>query len=136
MESSDGLLREGGLGAVFAVLTIFLFLLSLRSTLVAAISIPLSILTALVIMQCRHHHQHHDAGRPGGGRRRVVDDAIVVLENIYRHRALGEDRMTASIKGPREVASAITAARSPRSRCSCPSASSVASSASSSCPSR
>ena len=31
---------------------------------------------------------------------RVVDDAIVVLENIYRHRALGEDRLTASINGP------------------------------------
>ena len=40
---------------------------------------------------------------------RVVDDAIVVLENIYRHRALGEDRMTAAINGPREVAGAITA---------------------------
>ena len=40
---------------------------------------------------------------------RVVDDAIVVLENIYRHRALGEDRLTAAINGPREVAGAITA---------------------------
>ena len=44
-------MREGGLGALFAILTIFLFLFSLRATLVAAISIPLSILTALVIMQ-------------------------------------------------------------------------------------
>ena len=51
LESQDGLLREGGLGALFAVLTIFLFLFSLRSTLVAAISIPLSVLTALVLMQ-------------------------------------------------------------------------------------
>ena len=41
---------------------------------------------------------------------RVVDDAIVVLENIYRHRALGEDRLTAVLNGPREVAGAITAA--------------------------
>ena len=40
---------------------------------------------------------------------RVVDDAIVVLENIYRHRALGEDRLTAAINGPSEVAGAITA---------------------------
>jgi HAE1 family hydrophobic/amphiphilic exporter-1 len=40
---------------------------------------------------------------------RVVDDAIVVLENIYRHRAMGEDRLTAVTRGPREVASAITA---------------------------
>ena len=55
-ESRDGLLREGGLGALFAVLTIFLFLFSLRSTLVAAVSIPLSILTALVVMQLDRHH--------------------------------------------------------------------------------
>ena len=41
---------------------------------------------------------------------RVVDDSIVVLENIYRHRAMGESRLQASIKGPREVAGAITAA--------------------------
>ena len=41
---------------------------------------------------------------------RVVDDAIVVLENIYRHRAMGEDRLKASINGPKEVAGAITAA--------------------------
>jgi hydrophobic/amphiphilic exporter-1 (mainly G- bacteria), HAE1 family len=41
---------------------------------------------------------------------RVVDDAIVVLENIYRHRSMGEDRLTAVIRGPREVATAITAA--------------------------
>jgi HAE1 family hydrophobic/amphiphilic exporter-1 len=40
---------------------------------------------------------------------RVVDDSIVVLENIYRHRALGDDRLTAVIEGPREVAGAITA---------------------------
>ena len=42
VESQDGLLREGGLGALFAIVTIFLFLFSVRSTLVAAISIPLS----------------------------------------------------------------------------------------------
>jgi HAE1 family hydrophobic/amphiphilic exporter-1 len=40
----------------------------------------------------------------------LVDDSIVVLENIYRHRAMGESRRDASINGPREVAGAITAA--------------------------
>ena len=40
---------------------------------------------------------------------RVVDDAIVVLENIYRHRALGESRLDSVINGPKEVATAITA---------------------------
>jgi HAE1 family hydrophobic/amphiphilic exporter-1 len=110
IESRDGLLREGGLGALFAVLTIFLFLVSLRSTLVAAISIPLSILTALVVMQVTGITLNvMTLGGLAVAVGRVVDDAIVVLENIYRHRALGEDKATAVLRGPREVAGAITA---------------------------
>ncbi len=110
-ESRDGLLREGGLGALFAILTIFLFLFSIRSTLVAAVSIPLSVLTALVIMQITGITINvMTLGGLAVAVGRVVDDAIVVLENIYRHRALGDDRMTASLKGPREVAGAITSA--------------------------
>ncbi len=110
-ESRDGLLREGGLGALFAILTIFLFLFSIRSTLVAAVSIPLSVLTALVIMQITGITINvMTLGGLAVAVGRVVDDAIVVLENIYRHRALGDDRLTASLKGPREVAGAITSA--------------------------
>ena len=109
-ESRDGLLREGGLGAIFAVITIFLFLFSLRSTLVAAISIPLSVLAALVIMSATGISLNiMTLGGLAVAIGRVVDDAIVVLENIYRHRALGEDRLTAVTNGPREVAGAITA---------------------------
>ena len=110
-ESRDGLLREGGTGALFAVLTIFLFLASLRSTLVAAVSIPLSMLAALVIMQVTGITLNIlTLGGLAVAVGRVVDDAIVVLENIYRHRAMGEDRLKASINGPKEVAGAITAA--------------------------
>ncbi len=110
-ESQDGLVREGGLGALFAILTIFLFLGSLRSTLVAAVSIPLSVLTALVVMQLTGISLNiMTLGGLAVAVGRVVDDAIVVLENIYRHRALGEDRLTAVLNGPREVATAITAA--------------------------
>ena len=110
-ESQDGLLREGGLGALFAVLTIFLFLRSIRSTLVAAVSIPLSVLTALVVMQLSGISLNvMTLGGLAVAVGRVVDDAIVVLENIYRHRAMGEDRLTAVLTGPREVATAITSA--------------------------
>jgi HAE1 family hydrophobic/amphiphilic exporter-1 len=110
-ESRDGLLREGGTGALFAVLTIFLFLFSLRSTLVAAVSIPLSLLAALVIMQATGITLNiMTLGGLAVAVGRVVDDAIVVLENIYRHRALGEDKAHAVISGPREVAGAITSA--------------------------
>ena len=110
-QSTDGLLHEGLTGAIFAVLTIFLFLFSLRSTLVAAVSIPLSLLTALVIMEVAGITLNiMTLGGLAVAVGRVVDDAIVVLENIYRHRAKGENRLTASINGPREVAGAITAA--------------------------
>lgn len=110
-ESRDGLLREGGTGALFAVLTIFLFLFSLRSTVVAAVSIPLSLLAALLIMQAVGITLNiMTLGGLAVAVGRVVDDAIVVLENIYRHRAKGEDRLTASLNGPREVAGAITSA--------------------------
>jgi HAE1 family hydrophobic/amphiphilic exporter-1 len=108
-ESRDGLLKEGGLGALFAILTIFLFLGSLRSTLVAAMSIPLSILTALVLMLAGGITLNiMTLGGLAVAVGRVVDDAIVVLENIYRHRARGEDRVTAALSGTREVAGAIT----------------------------
>jgi HAE1 family hydrophobic/amphiphilic exporter-1 len=110
LESSEGLLREGGLGAIFAVITIFLFLGNLRSTFVAAVSIPLSILAALVIMQVAGITLNIlTLGGLAVAVGRVVDDSIVVLENIYRHRALGDDRLTAVLRGPREVAGAITA---------------------------
>jgi hydrophobic/amphiphilic exporter-1 (mainly G- bacteria), HAE1 family len=110
LESTEGLVREGGLGAIFAVLTIFLFLLNVRSTLVAAVSIPLSIVAALVLMQVAGITLNiMTLGGLAVAVGRVVDDSIVVLENIYRHRALGDDRLKAVTDGPREVAGAITA---------------------------
>ncbi len=109
-ESRDGLVREGGLGAIFAIVTIFLFLFSLRSTLVAATSIPLSILTAIGIMLATGITMNvMTLGGLAVAVGRVVDDAIVVLENIYRHRARGDDRRTAVLSGAREVSGAITA---------------------------
>jgi len=108
-ESRDGLVREGLLGALMAILVIFLFLLSLRSTFVAAISIPTSILAALTLMLVAGISINiMTLGGLAVAVGRVVDDAIVVLENIYRHRARGEDRRTAVLSGAREVSSAIT----------------------------
>ncbi len=109
IESRDSLVREGGLGALFAIITIFVFLLSLRSTLVAAISIPVSIMTALVLMMVAGITINiMTLGGLAIAVGRVVDDAIVVLENIYRHRSRGDPMREAVISGTREVASAIT----------------------------
>ena len=109
-ESISGLQREGALGAIFAVLVIFLFLLNVRSTLVAAISIPLSVLTALVLMLVGGVSLNiMTLGGLAVAVGRVVDDAIVVLENIFRHhRARGEPIKQAVLDGTREVSSAIT----------------------------
>ncbi len=108
-ESRDGLLREGLVGALMAIVVIFLFLLSVRSTFVAAVSIPTSILAALTLMLVAGISVNiMTLGGLAVAIGRVVDDAIVVLENIYRHRARGDDRLTAVLTGPREVASAIT----------------------------
>ena len=109
IESRDSLVREGLLGALFAILTIFFFLLSLRSTLVAAISIPVSIMTALTLMLFAGVTINiMTLGGLAIAVGRVVDDAIVVLENIYRHRSKGDPMREACISGTREVASAIT----------------------------
>jgi HAE1 family hydrophobic/amphiphilic exporter-1 len=109
IESRDSLVREGGLGALFAIITIFVFLLSLRSTLVAAVSIPVSIMTALVLMLVAGVTINiMTLGGLAIAVGRVVDDAIVVLENIYRHRGRGDPMREAVISGTREVASAIT----------------------------
>ena len=76
-ESRDGLVREGGLGAFFAILTIFLFLFSLRSTLVAAVSIPLSIMAALSLMLVTDISMNiMTLGGLAVAVGRVVDDAI------------------------------------------------------------
>ena len=108
-ESTDGLVQEGLLGAFFAVLVIYIFLRSARTTLVAAISIPLSILIAIAVFGVAGLTINIlTLGGLAVAVGRVVDDSIVVLENIYRHRALGDSVHDSVITGTREVARAIT----------------------------
>lgn len=108
--SINELVREGSTGAGFAILVILLFLLSIRSTLVTAISIPLSIVIALIGLWVGNFSLNLlTLGGLTIAIGRVVDDSIVVLENIYRHLYSGEDKRTAVLLGVREVAGAITA---------------------------
>src|SRR5690606_34905788 len=109
-ESIDGLVREALLAAGFAVVVIFGFLLSARSTLVTAISIPLSMLVAFILLWWQGITLNiMTLGGLAVAVGRVVDDAIVILESIYRHVQRGEDSRTATLSGVREVALAITA---------------------------
>ncbi|HEY9306641.1 MAG TPA: efflux RND transporter permease subunit, partial [Microbacterium sp.] len=109
-ESIDTLAKEGLLGLVFAVLVIFVFLLSVRSTLVAAISIPTSLLITFIGLQAFGYSLNIlTLGAITIAIGRVVDDSIVVIENIKRHYVGDAGKMTAILRGVREVASAITA---------------------------
>jgi HAE1 family hydrophobic/amphiphilic exporter-1 len=108
-ESTAGLVQEGLLGALFAVLVIYVFLRSARTTLVAAISIPLSIFLAIAIFGVAGLTINiMTLGGLAVAVGRVVDDSIVVLENIYRHRGMGDSRYDSVIVGTKEVAGAIT----------------------------
>jgi hydrophobic/amphiphilic exporter-1 (mainly G- bacteria), HAE1 family len=107
--SIESLTIEGLLGLAFAVLTILVFLLSLRSTLVTAVSIPLSVLIALIALWYGDLSLNLlTLGALTIAVGRVVDDSIVVLENIKRHLGYGEDKRGAIITAVREVASAVT----------------------------
>ena len=109
-QSIDSLAQEGLLGLVFAVVIILVFLFSVRSTLVTAISIPVSVLITFIGMQASGYTLNIitlAALTIAIGR--VVDDSIVVIENIKRHIGLGEDKLPAILTAVREVASAVTA---------------------------
>ncbi|MEE1738356.1 efflux RND transporter permease subunit [Streptomyces sp. BE147] len=106
----SGLTTEGALGLVFAVIVILVFLASLRSTLVTAVSIPLSVVLALIVLWTRDLSLNMlTLGALTIAIGRVVDDSIVVLENIKRHLGYGEERRPAIIAAVQEVAGAVTA---------------------------
>ncbi|PJJ69902.1 HAE1 family hydrophobic/amphiphilic exporter-1 [Sediminihabitans luteus] len=109
-KSIEDLATEGGLGLLFAVVVILLFLTSLRSTLVSAVSIPLSLLVTFVVMDLSGYTLNIlTLGAMTVAIGRVVDDSIVVIENIKRHLSYGEEKKHAILGGVREVGGAITA---------------------------
>ena len=97
-------------GGLLAVLVLFLFLYNIRSVLIIATAIPISIIATFSIMDLAHVSLNiiSMAGL-ALGIGMLVDNAIVVLENTYRHREEGEDRRKAASNGAAEVAIAVIA---------------------------
>ncbi len=109
-QSIESLATEGLLGLAFAVIIILIFLLSIRSTLVTAISIPASVLITFIGMLAAGYTLNIiTLGALTIAIGRVVDDSIVVIENIKRHLSLGETKLKAITTAVREVAGAVTA---------------------------
>ncbi len=98
-------------GGALAILILMLFLRSWRSTLIIAISIPVSVIAAFVMMFFSGVTLNMvSLGGLALGVGMMVDNSIVVLENIFRHRQEeGENNLTAAIKGSKEVAGAVIA---------------------------
>ncbi|WP_426506768.1 efflux RND transporter permease subunit [Dactylosporangium sp. McL0621] len=108
--SIKSLSTEGALGLLFAVLVILIFLVSLRSTLVTAVSIPLSVVVALIGLWVGDYSLNLlTLGALTIAVGRVVDDSIVVLENIKRHLEYGEEKVHAILTGVKEVTGAVVA---------------------------
>ena len=103
--SINGVLREGVIAACLTALMILLFLGSWRSTLVVAISIPLSIMCSIIIMGALG--QTLNIMTLGGLALAVgilVDDATVEIENIHRNLAMGKPMVRAILDGAQQIA--------------------------------
>lgn len=109
-QSIESLAQEGLLGLAFAVIVILIFLMSVRSTLVTAISIPTSVLITFIGIQAFGYSINIlTLGALTIAIGRVVDDSIVVIENIKRHYVGDADKTASILRAVREVATAVTA---------------------------
>ena len=109
-KSIKDLTTEGLLGLGMAVLVILVFLLSFKSTIITAISIPTSVLITFIGLSVADYSLNLlTLGALTISIGRVVDDSIVVIENINRHLSYGEKRRKAIMTAVKEVAGAITA---------------------------
>jgi multidrug efflux pump subunit AcrB len=101
----SGVIREGVIAASLTAIMILLFLGSWRSTLIIAVSIPLSVLVSIIVLSCLG--QSINLMTLGGLALAVgilVDDATVVIENINAHLARGEPVRDSVLNGSAEIA--------------------------------
>ena len=102
--------NNGYIGAMLAVLVLFLFLRSIRSTLIIGTAIPISIIATFILIYFSGLTLNMlSLGGLALGIGMMVDSAIVILENIYRHRQEGYGRIEAAKLGASEVGTAVMA---------------------------
>ena len=98
------------IGAILAIIVLLVFLRSLSSTIVVAMAIPISVIGTFIVMNAfgRNLNVVSLAGIAFAVGM-LVDNAIVVMENIDRHRGMGKSPYEASYEGTREVWGAVLA---------------------------
>lgn len=98
------------LGAVFAVLVLFLFLKDLRPTFITLCAIPISVVFAIVLMYFTGVTINMiSLSGLAVAVGMLVDNSVVVIENIYRLRSKGATVIQAAVSGAKQVAGAVTA---------------------------
>lgn len=106
----DSILQNLLLGAVLAIIILLFFLRDIRPTLITAVSIPISVVFAVVMMYFSGVSINMiSLSGLAIGVGMLVDNSIVVVENIYRLRALGYSRIQSAVSGAVQVSGAITA---------------------------
>ncbi len=109
-EAVDNVKRNALIGAVLAIIVLLLFLKDIRTTLIIGTAIPISVVVAFTLMYFSDLTLNlMTLGGIALGIGMLVDNAIVVLENIYRHRQESESRILAAKTGTSEVGTAIIA---------------------------
>ena len=97
-------------GGVFAIIVLFIFLREIRSTLVVAVSMPVSIVTTFAVMRLMNvNFNMMSLGGLTLGIGMLVDNSIVVMESIYKKLEEGKDRIRAAIEGGSEVVNSVLA---------------------------
>ncbi len=108
-DSLDGLYHHALIGGALAVLILLFFLRNVQSTLVVALSIPISIVSTFTLLYlCGFTLNTMSLGGLALATGLIVDDAVVVLENIFRH--IERDRLSATeaaVTGTDEIMTAV-----------------------------
>lgn len=106
----DSVLNNLWIGALLAILVLIFFLRDFRPTLITALSIPISLTFAIVLMYFTGVTLNViSLAGLAVGVGMLVDNSIVVIENIFRLRGLGLSRIQAALSGVSQMAGAITA---------------------------
>ncbi len=109
-ESVNNVLVNLLIGGALATIILFLFLRSIRTTLVIAITMPIAVIATFNLIYFAGETLNLlTLGGLALGIGMMVDSSIVILENIFRHREEGYERIEAAKKGADEVASAVIA---------------------------
>jgi HAE1 family hydrophobic/amphiphilic exporter-1 len=109
-QSINSVQSNAMMGAVLAVVILYLFLRNIRTTFIIGVSIPISIIAAFILIYFNGITLNMmTLGGLALGVGMLVDNSIVVLENIYRFRQEGYSRMDAAAEGAKEVGMAVVA---------------------------